>query len=75
MLGGGPLTRRMNAIKLHSGHNHSNSISFRGAPSGNRDSLRATTGTKTSGLVYPPGTNHKMGKVTYLPISMVFSFA
>ena len=61
----------MNAIKVHSGHNHSNSISFRGAPSGFRDSIRAATGTgMSSDVVYPPGTNHKMGNT--LPLSMIW---
>jgi len=61
----------MNAIKVHSGQNHSNSISFRGAPSGFRDSIRAATGTgQSSDVVYPPGTNHKMGNK--LPLSMIW---
>ena len=68
LLGGGPLTRRMNAIKVHSGQNHSNSLSFRGGPA--RDSIRAATGTGiSSDVVYPPGTNHKMGNK--LPLSMI----
>ena len=66
LLGGGPLQRRMNAIKVHSGHNNSNSINFRGATSGTRGSIRADTGTETCDLVYPPGTNQKMGKITNL---------
>ena len=55
----------MNAIKVHSGQNHTNSISFRGGPAGGgfRDSLRTGTGTgMSSDMVYPPGQNHKMGK-------------
>ena len=73
MIGGGPLTRRMNAIKVHSGHNNTNSINFRGAGSGGgfRDSIRAATGTGlASDLVYPPDINHKIGNL--LPLSMLF---
>ena len=61
----------MNAIKAHSGHghhNHANSISFRGGAgvSNNRESIRPATGIgMASDVVYPPGTNHKMGKKRY----------
>ena len=73
IIGGGPLTRRMNAIKVHSGHNNTNSINFRGAGPGGgfRDSIRAATGTGlASDLVYPPDINHKIGNL--LPLSMLF---
>ena len=61
--GGGPLQRRMNAIKAHSGHNNSNSIHFRGAPGTFRESLRAATGSgMSSDMVYPPDSNDKTGK-------------
>ena len=53
----------MNAIKVHSGHNHSNSISFRGGHGGCRESLRTATGTGVSSdMVYPPDSNDKTGK-------------
>ena len=53
----------MNAIKVHSGHNHSNSISYRGGHGGCRESLRTATGTgASSDMVYPPDSNDKTGK-------------
>ena len=64
----------MNAIKVHSGHNNTNSINFRGAGPGGgfRDSIRAATGTgMSSGLVYPPDINHKIGNI--LPLCMTIS--
>jgi len=72
MIGGGPLTRRMNAIKVHSGHNNTNSINYRGAGPGGgfRDSIRAATGTgMSSDLVFPPDISHKIGNT--LPLSMI----
>ena len=68
----------MNAIKVHSGHNNTNSINFRGAGSGGGfgDSIRASKGTgMSSDLVYPPDINHKIGNISLLcMIISEFSF-